>query len=148
MHEVSLFICIAMNSPCIVCIVEYIRGELRCPITCRYLVILSEAPALSVALAKATSLITLTLIDTRTVLKIENHKGNPKMEILFPLIRELQIDPNMIFYPELQHNREYLSRFQHFLSQCSEEEIRMLIPICEVVLSVLRDNKSIHITGE
>lgn len=87
-------------------------------------------------------------VDTRTVLKIENHKGNPKMEILFPLIRELQIDPNMIFYPELQHNREYLSRFQHFLSQCSEEEIRMLLPICEVVLSVLRDNKSIHITGE
>lgn len=86
-------------------------------------------------------------VDTRTVLKIENHKDNPKMEVLFSLIRELQIDPNMIFYPELQHN-ECLSRFQHFLSQCSGEEIQALLPICEAVLSVLCASKSIHITGE
>ncbi len=87
-------------------------------------------------------------VDTRIVLKIENHKGNPKMEVLFPLIRELQIDPNMIFYPELQHDNECLSQFQHFLSQCSDEEIQALLPICEAVLSVLRASKSIHITGE
>ena len=37
-------------------------------------------------------------IDARTVLNIENYKGNPKMEILYPLIRTLKIDPNLIFY--------------------------------------------------
>ena len=28
--------------------------------------------------------------DTRTVMNIENYKGNPKMEVLYPLIRSLQ----------------------------------------------------------
>ena len=36
-------------------------------------------------------------IDSRTVLKIENHKGNPKMEVLYPLLRALNIDANRIF---------------------------------------------------
>ena len=30
--------------------------------------------------------------DVRTVMNIENYKGNPKMETLFPLIRLLKID--------------------------------------------------------
>ena len=30
-------------------------------------------------------------IDDRTILNIENYKGNPKMEILFPLIRHVQL---------------------------------------------------------
>ena len=28
-------------------------------------------------------------VDVRTVLNIENYKGNPKMEVLFPLVRTL-----------------------------------------------------------
>ncbi len=32
-------------------------------------------------------------IDMRTVLNIENYKGNPKLEVLFPLVRVLKIDP-------------------------------------------------------
>ena len=36
-------------------------------------------------------------IDVRTVLNIENYKGNPKMEVLFPLIRTLKIDAREIF---------------------------------------------------
>ena len=30
-------------------------------------------------------------VDVRTVLNIENYKGNPKMEVLYPLIRSLKI---------------------------------------------------------
>ncbi len=40
--------------------------------------------------------------DPRTVLNIENYKGNPKLEILYPLIRALKIDARDIFNPELQ----------------------------------------------
>ena len=39
-------------------------------------------------------------IDVRTLLNIENYKGNPKMEILFPLICALNIDPRNIFNSE------------------------------------------------
>ena len=40
-------------------------------------------------------------IDVRTVLNIENYKGNPKMEVLYPLVRVLKIDAREIFYPEI-----------------------------------------------
>ena len=30
--------------------------------------------------------------DTRTVLNIENYKGNPKLEVLYPFVRTLKID--------------------------------------------------------
>ena len=36
-------------------------------------------------------------VDVRTVMNIENYKGNPKMEILVPLIRALKIDSREIF---------------------------------------------------
>ena len=38
-------------------------------------------------------------IDVRTVLNIENYKGNPKMEVLYPLVRVLKMDSREIFYP-------------------------------------------------
>ena len=31
-------------------------------------------------------------IDVRTVMNIENYKANPKMEVLYPLVRALRID--------------------------------------------------------
>ena len=40
-------------------------------------------------------------VDVRTVLNIENYKGNPKLEVLYPLIRSLKIDSREVFYPEL-----------------------------------------------
>ena len=36
-----------------------------------------------------------------TVLNIENYKGNPKMEVLYPLVRALKMDSREIFYPEI-----------------------------------------------
>lgn len=87
-------------------------------------------------------------VDVRTILNIENHKGNPKLEILYPLIRALEIDPRYIFYPELEHCSASLSQLELILAQCTDEEIHALIPICETVLSVLRENKSIQIQDE
>ncbi len=40
-------------------------------------------------------------IDVRTVLNIENYRGNPKMEVLYPLIRILLIDAREIFNSEM-----------------------------------------------
>ena len=41
-------------------------------------------------------------IDSRTVLNIENYKGNPKLEVLYPLIRILNIDAREVFNPNLK----------------------------------------------
>lgn len=87
-------------------------------------------------------------IDIRTIVNIENHKGNPKMEVLFPLIRELNVDPTIVFYPENIKKDVDISHLQFLLSQCTETEVRFLVPICESVLSVLRTNHAIQIQNE
>jgi len=84
-------------------------------------------------------------IDPRTILKIENNRGNPKMEVLYPLIRALNIDANLIFYPEACEHSTVLKQFQLFLSRCSAEEILSLHQVCQTVLSVLKARNTLDI---
>ena len=72
------------------------------------------------------------------VLNIENFKGNPKFEILYPLIRALHIDAQTVFYPEQGNQTPLKSQLQLLIGQCSEEEARVLIPVIESLLSALR----------
>lgn len=77
-------------------------------------------------------------IDDRTILNIENYKGNPKMEILYPLIRALKIDTNEIFYPESKQSTPALYQLRLLIEECSEQEAEALIPAFSAILSVLR----------
>ena len=77
-------------------------------------------------------------VDSRTILNIENYKGNPKFEILHPLIRILRIDARKIFNPELQHGTPATIYVNEMIASCSEQELCALIPIIEAVLSTLR----------
>ena len=76
--------------------------------------------------------------DERTILNIEHYKGNPKMEILWALIRALGIDANTVFYPEKAHENSELHRLQLLLEDCSDEELSLLLSICESVLAAFR----------
>lgn len=76
--------------------------------------------------------------DVRTVMNIENYKGNPKMETLFPLIRLLKIDAREIFNPEMQCETPAIRQLRFLIEECSEQEAKALIPIIEAVFSVLR----------
>ena len=76
--------------------------------------------------------------DSRTVVNIENYKGNPKMEVLYPLIRTLKIDPREIFNPEMGRESPSIRRLRFLLADCGEEEAATLIPVVEAVLSALR----------
>lgn len=78
----------------------------------------------------------------RTITNIETATSNPKMDTLYRLIRELHIDANRIFYPELQQGESARSEFIYFLSTCSDDEIRDLYVICKSVLSILREHDS------
>ena len=51
-------------------------------------------------------------IDVRTVLNIENYKGNPKMEVLYPLVRTLKIDAREIFNPEMRRETPSLRQLR------------------------------------
>ena len=84
-------------------------------------------------------------VDVRTVMNIENHKANPKMEVLYPLLRALKVDSHCIFNPEMQRTSPALAYLRLLIEDCSEQEAEALIPILNAVLPVLRSKDAIKI---
>lgn len=84
-------------------------------------------------------------IDSRTILNIENYHGNPKMQVLYPLIRALGIDANEIFYSREGQGSTKLHKLELLLADCSEEEIEALIPVCESVVAAIRSKEPVTI---
>ena len=76
--------------------------------------------------------------NSRTILKIENCQGNPKMETIFPLIRALKIDAREIFNPELERESPAIRRLRYEVEDCTEQEAATLIPIIASVLQAIR----------
>lgn len=81
-------------------------------------------------------------IDVRTLINIENYKGNPKFEVLYPLIRAMNIDPRDIFYPERLRDTPALNQLRLLIEECSEEDAEALIPVMDAVLSILHTQKA------
>ena len=84
-------------------------------------------------------------VDSHTILNIENYKGNPKMEVLYPLIRALKIDAREIFNPEIHRESPSICTLRLLIEECSEEEATAMIPIFQAVLSALRDKNALPI---
>ena len=74
----------------------------------------------------------------RTVIKIEKGESNLKLDALFPLIRELKIDPNTIFYPENEQDDPAIEQLRQTIKNCTAEEAACLIPVINSVLSAIR----------
>lgn len=81
-------------------------------------------------------------VDVRTVLNIENYKGNPKMEVLYPLVRTLKIDAREIFNPEMRRETPELRQLRLLIEDCSEEEAAFLIPVFQSILNALRNKNA------
>ena len=83
--------------------------------------------------------------DVRTVLNIENYKGNPKLEVLYPLIRAMNIDAREVFYPELERESPAIRQLRLMIEKCSEDEAAALIPVLESVLSAMLNKAGTNI---
>ena len=70
----------------------------------------------------------------RTIIDIENYRGNPKMETLVDLLTFLRIDPYIIFYSEPTLRSDALSQLELSLHDCSNEQIKMLVPIYRSII--------------
>ena len=77
--------------------------------------------------------------DSRTVLNIENYKGNPKLEVLYPLVRALKIDSREIFNPEMQLESPALRQLQLMVAECSEAEADAIIPVVQAAIDLVRN---------
>ena len=71
-------------------------------------------------------------MDVRTVLNIENNRGNPKLKLLCSLIHTLKIDAREIFNPEMQRESPELYRLRALIESCSKEEAAALVPFIEL----------------
>ncbi len=79
-------------------------------------------------------------VDVRTVINIEQYRGNPKLEKLYPLVRTLRIDTREIFNPEMLRESPSIRQLRFLIEECSEQEATTLIPVIEAVLVALRSD--------
>lgn len=84
------------------------------------------------------------LADTnaRTISAIENGQSNTRMNILYPLIRVLRIDPNEIFHSERYTNSSTKDQLLLLIEDCTDEEAAALLETSETILKVLRNHKA------
>ncbi len=74
----------------------------------------------------------------RTIIDIENNTGNPKFEILCPLVRELDLPLYQVFYPEAPENLEIRNVLVKELSNCSDYEMKIILSIIKSLRYTLR----------
>lgn len=79
----------------------------------------------------------------RTIIDIESNTGNPKFEILFPLVRELDLPLYQVFYPEVEENSELKNVLMQEVSSCSEYEMRVILSVVKSLMGTLREEKNV-----
>lgn len=77
----------------------------------------------------------------RTIIDIENNIGNPKFEILYPLVRELDLPLYQVFYPEIPENFELKNILLQELNNCSEYEIRIILSLVKSLRYTLNNGE-------
>lgn len=77
----------------------------------------------------------------RTIIDIETNIGNPKFEVLYRLIRELDLPLYQIFYPDIPENFEEKTVLLQEVSDCSTDELKILLPLIQSLKQILRTNE-------
>lgn len=69
----------------------------------------------------------------KTIVDLESSKGNPKFEILYRLVRELDIPLYPVFYPEVTENLETKNVLIQEINGCSEDEQNIILAMVRVL---------------
>lgn len=90
------------------------------------------------------------LIDAspRTILNIENREANPKLHILFPLIRSLNIDPSDIFYPEREVSASAKKCLHAEIDRLNEEEAALLAETIHALIEMTKTKSGVYFGPE
>lgn len=79
-------------------------------------------------------------IDVRTIINIENFRGNPKLEVLYPLVTTLRIPADRIFYPGSDYLGDSKQQLFWELQGLSDKEAGELLPVIRCLTQMLRDH--------
>ena len=77
-------------------------------------------------------------VTEQTIRKIEHGEGNPQLDVLCALITTLMIDPAEIFYPQADPEDSARKELEILLGDCSDDQIRCLLPIVEAALGIVK----------
>lgn len=80
----------------------------------------------------------------RTIIDIENSVGNPKFEILYPLVRELNLPLTQVFYPELIENTKLKDLLLQEVEDCTEYEIKIILSVVKSLKCTLQNERDIN----
>lgn len=84
-------------------------------------------------------------VDERTITSIETYKSNTTIEVLYPLLRTLNIDPREIFNPEMGRESPAHYQLRTLIDKCSEQEAATILSVFETVLAALRSKDGIKL---
>jgi len=73
------------------------------------------------------------------LMSIENKQQIPSSELLFHLIRELDISSDAIFYPEHSYDCELVNSLNVLLNKSEERDIAMIITVLQTLLDIKKD---------
>lgn len=65
-------------------------------------------------------------ISERYYYRIENEEKQPSLEVLYKLVRELSISPDLIFYPEKPTKDSEVENLLRMLSDCDERSLEVV----------------------
>lgn len=65
-------------------------------------------------------------ITERYLYRIENEEKKPSFDVLYKLIRELSISPDLIFYPEKPSKDSEVENLLRMLSDCDERSLEVV----------------------
>ena len=80
-------------------------------------------------------------VGQRTILEIENNRGNPRFHILVAIVQALGIPSDTIFHPRPLRFEEAMKRFALELDGCSEKEKGVIL---DSALYLARNIRSIR----
>ena len=65
-------------------------------------------------------------ITERYLYRIENEGQKPSYDVLIKLVRELALDPQMIFYPELREMDDEVGELLRMLCSCDKRSLEVI----------------------
>ncbi len=78
-------------------------------------------------------------ISERYLYKIENEDQKPSFDVLFKLIRELSISPDLIFYPEKPSKDSEVENLLRMLSDCDERSLSVVKATVKALIDTASD---------
>jgi len=73
-------------------------------------------------------------VTTRYIMAIENENKQPRMKVLFKLIRALKISADTIFYPEIQYADKKREHIVHMIQLCDERDLQVVMATVKALL--------------